>query len=157
MSLCRNRYVTHIHIISSWNSLVFSILNLSPAPWWLRWSRIRLQCTRPGFWLGWKDPLKKGMQPTSVFLPGEFHGQRSLAGYRPQGHKELDTKVTNTFTFNLSPPSPSKSIYCHVKRLPFNESLILQRQLVSASQNNTYSYNSWTLLWCIFSSFQYKL
>ena len=24
-------------------------------------------------------------------LPGESHGQRSLAGYSPQGHKELDT------------------------------------------------------------------
>ena len=28
---------------------------------------------------------------TPVFLPGEFHGQRSLAGYSPWGHKELDT------------------------------------------------------------------
>ena len=27
--------------------------------------------------LGWKDPLEKEMQPTPVFLPGEFHGQRS--------------------------------------------------------------------------------
>ena len=24
-------------------------------------------------------------QPTPVFLPGKFHGQRSLAGYRPWG------------------------------------------------------------------------
>ena len=30
------------------------------------------------------------MQPTPVFLPGEFHGQRGLAGYSPWGHKELD-------------------------------------------------------------------
>ena len=30
-------------------------------------------------------------QPTPVFLPGKFHGQRSLVGYSPQGHKELDT------------------------------------------------------------------
>ena len=29
-------------------------------------------------------------QPTPVFLPGEFHGQRSLAGYSPWGHKESD-------------------------------------------------------------------
>ena len=27
---------------------------------------------------------------TPVFLPGESHGQRSLAGYRPRGHKESD-------------------------------------------------------------------
>ena len=34
-------------------------------------------------------------QPTPVFLPGESHGQRSLAGYSPQGHKESDrTEVT---------------------------------------------------------------
>ena len=31
------------------------------------------------------------MQPTPVFLPGESHGQRSLAGYSPQGRKESDT------------------------------------------------------------------
>ena len=29
--------------------------------------------------------------PTPVLLPGKFHGQRSLAGYSPWGHKELDT------------------------------------------------------------------
>ena len=37
--------------------------------------------------LGLEDPLEKGMQPTPVFLPGESHGQRSLAGYSPQGRK----------------------------------------------------------------------
>ena len=30
-------------------------------------------------------------QPTPVFLPGEFHEQRSLTGYRPWGHKKSDT------------------------------------------------------------------
>ena len=35
------------------------------------------------------------LQPTLVFLPGESHGQRSLAGYSPWGCKELDmTKET---------------------------------------------------------------
>ena len=33
---------------------------------------------------------KRKWQPTPVFLPGESHGQRSLAGYRPHGHKELN-------------------------------------------------------------------
>jgi len=33
---------------------------------------------------------EKKWQPTPLFLPGEFHGQRSLAGYSPWGHKELD-------------------------------------------------------------------
>ena len=31
--------------------------------------------------LGWKDPLRREQLPTPVFWPGEFHGQRSLAGY----------------------------------------------------------------------------
>jgi hypothetical protein len=30
------------------------------------------------------------MQPTPVFLPGKFHGQRIVMGYRPRGHEELD-------------------------------------------------------------------
>ena len=33
----------------------------------------------------------RAWQPTPVFLPGESHGQRSLAGYNPWGPKELDT------------------------------------------------------------------
>ena len=33
--------------------------------------------------LGRGDPLEKGMATTPVFLPGEFHGQRSLMGYSP--------------------------------------------------------------------------
>ena len=36
-------------------------------------------------------PWRRKWQPTPVFLPGEFHGQRSLAGYSPWGHKESDT------------------------------------------------------------------
>ena len=41
--------------------------------------------------LGQGDPLEKGTLPTPVFLPGESHGQRSLADYSPWGHKQLDT------------------------------------------------------------------
>ena len=40
--------------------------------------------------LGQEEPLEKGMAPTPVFLPGEFHGQKSLVGYTPWGRKELD-------------------------------------------------------------------
>ena len=39
----------------------------------------------------WKIPLRRSWPPTAVFLPGESRGQRSLAGYCPQGHKESDT------------------------------------------------------------------
>ena len=41
-------------------------------------------------WVG-KIPWKRAWQPTSVFLPGESHGQRSLAGCSPRGCKESDT------------------------------------------------------------------
>ena len=41
-------------------------------------------------WVG-KIPWRRAWQPILVFLPGESHGQRSLAGYSPCGHKESDT------------------------------------------------------------------
>ena len=42
--------------------------------------------------LGGKDLLEEiSWQSTPVFLPGESHGQRSLASYSSGGHKELDT------------------------------------------------------------------
>ena len=61
---------------------------------------ICLQCRRPGFdpWVG-KIPRRREWQPTPVFLPGEFHGQRSLAGYSPWGHKDSDTTEQLTLTF----------------------------------------------------------
>ena len=55
----------------------------------LLWCR---RCRRPGFdpWVR-KIPWRRARKPTPGFLPGESHGQRSLAGYSPQGHKESDT------------------------------------------------------------------
>ena len=45
-------------------------------------------------WVG-KIPWGRKWQPTPVFLPGESHGQRSLVGSSPSGHKESDmTEVT---------------------------------------------------------------
>ena len=41
-------------------------------------------------WVG-KFPCRRAWQSTPVFLLGESHGQRSLAGYSPQDCKELDT------------------------------------------------------------------
>ena len=35
-----------------------------------------------------RSPGGRKWQPTPVFFPGESHGQRSLAGYSPKGHKE---------------------------------------------------------------------
>ena len=50
------------------------------------------RCKRCRFnpWVS-KIPWKRAWQPTPVFLPGKFHGQRSLVGYSLWGHKESDT------------------------------------------------------------------
>ena len=45
-------------------------------------------------------PWRRKWQPTPVFLPGESHGQRSLAGYSPWHRKETDT--TEQLTLLLS-------------------------------------------------------
>ena len=39
-------------------------------------------------WVG-KISWRRAWQPTSVFVPGESHGQRSLVGYSPWGHKKI--------------------------------------------------------------------
>ena len=55
---------------------------------------------RHGFvpWVG-KIPWDRKWQPTPVFLPGEFHEQRSLVGYSSGGHKFGRDWVTSIFTF----------------------------------------------------------
>ena len=56
---------------------------------------------RPLFhsWVG-KIPWRRERLSTPVFWPGESHGQRSLAGYSPGGHKESGTTFTH-FTHSL--------------------------------------------------------
>ena len=41
-------------------------------------------------YLGQEDPLEEEMATRSSILAGKSHGQRSLAGYNPKGHKESD-------------------------------------------------------------------
>ena len=74
--------------------------NLPPGlPWWLSGKESTCQCRRCkrlGFdpWVR-KISWRRKWQPTPVFLPGESHGQRSLAGYSPWSHKESGkTEVT---------------------------------------------------------------
>ena len=99
-----------------WDSesyLVGWCVNLAGHTCWLRWWWIHLQYRRPGFnpWVG-KIPQRGKWQPTPVFLPGEFHGQRSLGGYGPWSWKESDwqNSATNTLTF----------IHCHLMRWCIN-------------------------------------
>ena len=43
-------------------------------------------------------PWRRERQPTPVFLPGEFHGQKRLVGYSPMGRKKSDMTKQLTHT-----------------------------------------------------------
>ena len=67
----------------------------------VRWKRICLPSRRHGFDSCVSKILwRRKWQPTPVFLPGESHGQRSLVGYRPWGHKS-QTRLSNYTTIML--------------------------------------------------------
>ena len=48
-----------------------------------------------------KMPWRRKWQPIPVFLPGESHGQRNLAGYSPWGRKESDTTEDRDLDLNI--------------------------------------------------------
>ena len=62
-----------------------------------------VKCRRHGFypWVR-KMPWRRKWQPTSVFLPGESHGQRRLVGYSPWGHRVRQDWVTNAFFLHFT-------------------------------------------------------
>ena len=94
---------------------VCGTLGCHALPWWLRWSKIFLQYRRPSFdpWLG-MIPWRRAWQPTPVFLSGEPHWQRRLAGYSPWGCKESDT----TEWLTLGCHAPFKSSLQISSRVP---------------------------------------
>ena len=65
--------------VGSWASLVSQTVKNPPA----------MRETQVAPWVG-KIPWRRERLPTAVFLLGESHGQRSLAGYSPQGRTEWD-------------------------------------------------------------------
>ena len=48
-----------------------------------------------------KIPWRREWQPTPVFFPGEFHGQRNLEGNNPWDHKESDSTKWPTLSLSL--------------------------------------------------------
>ena len=92
-------------IFTTQRKIVFWYLN-TRLPWWLKWQKqktknkqtkkkqknVCLQGGRPIFksWIR-KVPCRRAWQHTPVFLPGESHEQRSMAGYGPWSCKESDT------------------------------------------------------------------
>ena len=75
---------------SDWSACL-DIYMVGP-PWWLSGKESACNTGDPGSIPGsGRFPWRRKWQPTPVFLLGESHGQRSLAGYSPWGHKESDT------------------------------------------------------------------
>ena len=83
----------HFIFWHNWASLVAQTVKSLPAT----------QETGFNAWVG-KMPWRREWLPTSVFLPGEFHGERSLLGYSPQCCKELNTSdwLTLSLYFHFS-------------------------------------------------------
>ena len=75
-----------------------------------RWCSAEESAWRPGFnsWVA-KTPWRRKWQPTPVLLPGKSHGQRSLAGYHPWGHKESDTTEQMSMHTHTHTHMPSHS------------------------------------------------
>ena len=74
----------------------------SVLPWGLRWYSICMRCERLRFdpWVG-KIRWRRKWQPIPVFLPGEFHGQRSLAAYSSWDQRvRHDTHITLAADFS---------------------------------------------------------
>ena len=72
---------------------------MRPLP--LHWASLvgLLHCRQFLYCLSHRGPL-----PTPIILPGEFHGQRTLASYSPWDHKELDTTDLLTLVLIATPP-----------------------------------------------------
>ena len=88
-------------LIATWKAAFSIWRHFWGLPWCLSGKEPTCQC-RSHRRLGsspWvrKSPWRWKWHPTPVFLPGESHGQRSLAGYSPRGHRELNW-VTETHT-----------------------------------------------------------
>ena len=100
---------------------------------WLSGKESAHQCRRHRLdpWVR-KIPWKK-WQPTAVFLPGKSHGQRSLSGYSPWGHKGSDTaewlnnnKSKALHSGQLSPEAIFFLVFWYpVSPTPFVEEVVL--------------------------------
>ena len=81
----------------SWEKEYATHSSIPGLPWWLRWQIIHLSDSKESACnatrvqaLGWENSGRRAWQPTPVFLSGDPHGQKNLAGYSPWGCKELD-------------------------------------------------------------------
>ena len=81
-------------------------------------------------WVG-KIPWRREWEPTPVSLPGEIHGQRSLAGYSPWCCKELNTTEWLPFSLSFIFIPWHQGITCHLH--PLNQHSINSNRALTAS------------------------
>ena len=74
--------------------------------------------------LGWEDPWRRKWQPTPVFLPGESHGQRRLAGYTPWGQKRPTWLNTHAQSVPQYYPTLSDPTHCSTPGFPVYHQLL---------------------------------
>ena len=86
---CWPRMISFIVLTAPWGGYYYSFLNTGASLLAQTVKNLPAMQETQVRSLGWKAPLEEEMAPP-VFLPGEFHGQSSLAGYSPWGRKESD-------------------------------------------------------------------
>ena len=87
------QYCKHVHsrIFSCKSSMIYMIYQWLPRYLSGKESACQFRRLRRCGFNPLKIPWRRKWQPTSAFLPGKSHGQRSLAGYSPWGCKGSDT------------------------------------------------------------------
>ena len=92
--------------------------------------------------LGWKDPWRK-WQPTSVFLPEKFHGQRSLVVCGPWGVSKSQTRLNDWACMHILTHAASKDLVCMwpVATLCYLLNLVLAKKAAESSCD--------ALAWCL--------
>ena len=78
----------------------------------------RRRCRKCGSWIR-KIPCRRAWQPTAVFLPEESHEPRILAGFSPQGHKELGMTEATQHLYALLPVIHSCDSFPGLWQLPY--------------------------------------
>ena len=92
-------WMSHHYAKCFWHRLVLNFGLL----WWLKTVKNLRPMQETQDWPpgSGRFPWRREWLPTPVCLPGEFHGQRKLVGYRPWGSKGLATTENSTFTYSL--------------------------------------------------------
>ena len=147
-------WFSNFFIVGMWEILIAVSSGL---PWWLSSKESTCNAGDAGD-LGvipWvvKIPWRRKWQPTSVFLPGKSHGERSQVDHSPWGHKESDTTEwlsTHTHThfcvwlvWLIAPPPPlSECLILSSQATPIRIGLLMwtPSQLTKMSTANVNSF-----------------